>query len=122
MLQRKTLFIASALLVLAVFLAACGSTASTSTDITTVAFEANGPSCSPDKIDTKQGSLVKFTLKNTGTTEVSVVFPDVPYTVTAPPGQTVTGNFTAPTKPGNYEFQCGESGNPTTGKMNVKSS
>lgn len=114
--SKPTIFV-FAFLVLAALLMACQSGGTTEGNVTAVAFEANDSGCNPNNIETFQGNLMKLTLKNSGTAEVKLVFPDVPYTLTAAPGQTVPGNFTAPTKPGSYNFTCGS----TNGKIQVKS-
>lgn len=110
--------------VLAVIVISCSSPPVPS-NITVVNMETNGLNCTPNKIDTAQGFLMKISLKNSGTTDVSFVFPDAPYTFSAPAGQTVLGNFTAPTKTGTYKFQCMAAGQAqaiTQGEIQVKNS
>lgn len=121
MLNLKSLFAASALVVLAALLAACASP-SVPANVTEVTIKATDTGCSPASFDTRQGYIVYVSLENTGTAEASFVYPDGPYTFSAPAGQTVKGNFTSPTIEGNYPFQCGPTGssNMTTGQMRVK--
>lgn len=102
----------------------CGSGATTS-NVTVVQMEASGTGCTPDKINTAQGFLIKITLKNTGTREAVFDFPEAPFKLTAPAGQTTLGDFTAPTKTGSYQFTCGasgQSGGMTRGEIVVRSS
>lgn len=112
----------SPLLMLVAFLFSC-ATPEPMTVVTAVSIEANGSKCTPDKIETKQGYIIKLALKNSGTTPVAFTFPDAPYTFTALPGETAAGNFTAPTQTGNYKFQCGTVGasDVTQGTLQVKS-
>jgi hypothetical protein len=98
------------------FAAACAP--APTSNVTVVSFEANDSSCTPNSIETSAGFLVKVTLKNTGTKEVTFTYPDGPYAFSAAPGQTALGNFTAPTSTGRYNFTCGS----TQGPMQVKSS
>lgn len=117
MFRLTFLFKWSPLIIVVAFLISCGG-GSPPSNVTVVSFESNGTTCSPDSIDTRQGYLVKVTLKNNGTSEVTFSYPDGPYTFKAAPGQTALGNFTAPTATGNYKFQCAQ----TEGKMNVRNS
>lgn len=121
MLNLKALLAASTLVILAALLAACGSP-SVPANVTEVSVRATDTGCSPAAFDTRQGYIVYVSLENTGTKEVSFVYPGGPYTFSAPVGQTVKGNFTAPTVEGDYPFQCGPTGssNMTTGHMRVK--
>lgn len=122
MLNRNTNLVLVGIAILAVLAAACsnGGSATSVNNITVVNFEANDSGCSPKNIDTQQGFLMKITLKNAGTTEAVLSVPDVPFTLTAPAGQTVPGNFTAPTAKGKYNFTCGSASNPTKGEIQVK--
>lgn len=121
MLNRNTVIAFLAIAILVVLFAACSSGGATSVNnITVVNFESNDSGCSPKNIETQQGFLMKITLKNSGTTEAALNIPAVPFVLTAPAGQTVPGNFTAPTATGKYDFTCGSASNPTKGQIQVK--
>ena len=122
MLNGKFLFVMFALAMLALSVMACssGGSATSVNNITIVSFESNDSVCTPKNIETQQGFLMKITLKNTGTTQATLNVPDVPFTLVAPAGQTVFGDFTAPTATGKYNFTCGSAGNPTRGELQVK--
>jgi hypothetical protein len=122
MLNRNTVLVLVCIAILALFIAACssGGSATSVNNITVVNFESNDSACTPKNIETQQGFLMKITLKNSGTTEAILRVPDVPFTLTAPAGQTVLGNFTAPTATGKYNFTCGSASNPTKGEIQVK--
>jgi Cupredoxin-like domain len=97
-----------------------GATPAAPANVTVVNLEANDSGCTPKNIETEQGNLVKLTLKNSGTTSVKFEVPDVPFTLTAEPGKTAPGNFTAPTKAGSYNYTCSSSANETKGELKVK--
>lgn len=120
MLNRKTIFGLLVLTLFALFIVACSSGGTSVNNITAVNFEATDSGCTPNNIETEQGFLMKISLKNTGTRDAVLNVPDVPFTLTAPAGQTVLGNFTAPTAPGKYSFTCGSASNPTRGEIQVK--
>ncbi len=117
--HSKTFLLAIA--VVAILVAGCNGGSSTSVNnITIVNLEANDSGCTPKNIETQQGFLMKLSLKNSGTNEATFNMPAVPFTLTAPAGQTVLGNFTAPTAQGKYDFTCGTASNPTRGELQVK--
>lgn len=120
MFNRKSMFVTLALAMLALLMSACSSGGTSVNNITAVNFEANDSGCTPKNIETEQGFLMKISLKNTGTTQATLSVPNVPFTLTASAGQTVLGNFTAPTAPGKYSFTCGSASNPTRGEIQVK--
>lgn len=122
MFYKKISVIIFAGIILAVLVAACSSGGSTVNNVTAVNLEATDSGCTPKTIQTAQGFLMKIAFKNSGSSEATFTVPDVPYTLTAPAGQTVEGNFTAPTKTGSYKFTCGSAANPTQGEIQVKSS
>lgn len=116
MLQLKPVLVIASLLVFALMLAACGQS-STPPNVTAVTLTVDANGCSPNSFNTDQGFLIKVLLDNTkGTSEASFVYPDGPYTFTAPAGQQVLGNFTSPTVEGRYQYQCGLTG--TSGMSN----
>lgn len=123
MFHRKSNVTVFALILIAAIVVACSNGGTTVKNVTAVAMQGDDSGCTPQEIETSQGFLIKVTLKNTGAKEVAFQFPELSYAFTAPPGQTTLGNFTAPTKPGRYDFTCGNSdgsGSPTRGKVRVK--
>lgn len=117
---RTALFAVALLAVVGVMLMGCGSP--TVSNVTVVQLESNGDGCSPDEFTTQQGFIVKLTLKNTGTRDVTFSFPTAPYSFTAAAGQTALGNFTAPTKTGSYDYECGAAGSTNKGTIQVRNS
>ncbi|MCG3142307.1 MAG: hypothetical protein HDKAJFGB_03744 [Anaerolineae bacterium] len=119
--HHKTLFGLFGMAILALLVAACNGGSSTSVNnITVVNLEANDSGCTPKNIETQQGFLMKLSFKNSGAQAATFNMPDVPFTLTAPPGQTVLGNFTAPTATGKYDFTCGPADKLTHGELQVK--
>lgn len=122
MFKSRTVFVMLCIAVVAVFVISCSSSETTTNNVTVVNLEASDSGCTPKNIDTRQGFLMKISFKNNGTNEATFNVPDVPFTLTAPPGKTVLGNFTAPTATGKYIFTCGSGSDPTRGEIQVKSS
>lgn len=109
-------------LCLTLFVVACNNSGgNTVNNVTTVNLESNDNGCSPKNIETEQGNLLKLSLKNSGSTEATFSLPEVSFVLTAPAGQTVLGNLTAPTATGKFKFTCGNPANPTQGELQVKS-
>lgn len=121
MFQSRTVFVMLGIAILALFVISCSSGETTTNNVTVVNLEATDSGCTPKNIDTRQGFLMKISLQNTGANEATFNVPDVPFTLIAPPGQTVPGNFTAPTATGKYSFTCGSGSNLTRGEIQVKS-
>lgn len=121
---KKIMFTSLAMLLLVVLVISCGGSGSGSSttvnNITEVTLDATDSGCSPKTIDTAQGYLMKIAFNNSGTADAVFTVPDVPYTLTAPAGKTVSGNFTAPTKAGKYDFTCGPANSQTKGTLQVK--
>lgn len=122
MFNPKTALVVLALAICAMFVISCSSGDTTTNNVTVVNLEANDSGCTPKNIDTRQGFLMKISFKNDGASDATFNVPDVPFTLVAPAGKTVLGNFTAPTATGKYNFTCGSGSNPTRGEIQVKSS
>ena len=122
--KKKIILASIAMLLLAVLVISCGGSGSgsstTENNITAITLDATDSGCSPKNIDTGQGFLIKIAFNNSGTADAVLNVPDVPYTLTAPAGKTVAGNFTAPTKAGKYDFTCGPANSQTKGTLQVK--
>lgn len=117
---RTALFVTALLALIGALLLGCGNP--TVSNVTVVQLESDGNGCSPDGFTTAQGFIVKLTLKNTGTSDVTFSFPTAPYSFTAPAGQTTLGNFTAPTQVGTYSYECGAAGTTSKGNIQVRNS
>lgn len=71
----------------------------------------------PVDINAKPGEPIKVNFKNTGTVEHTFVIKDINFKLTAMPGQTVSGVFTAPTTAGTHEIHCDVPGHTEAGMI-----
>ena len=123
---RKFVLFVGVLIAAAAILSACGPAGGGSSGGTppqTVKIEGTEFAYTPDAITAKPGQKVTVNLKNSGTVEHTLVIKDLNFKLTAAPGQTVTGTFTAPSTPGTFEFHCDVAGHVEsgmTGKLTVQ--
>lgn len=76
----------------------------------------------PADITAKPGEAVKVNFKNAGTVEHTYIIKDLNFKLTAAPGATVSGIFTAPATAGVHEIHCDVAGHTEAGmqgKLNV---
>ncbi len=125
MFKSKLLFLLSMLAVVAVVVAACGpGSGSNGGGVVgqTVKIEGGEFFYLPVDITAKPGEVVKVNFKNTGTVQHTLVIKDLNFKLTAQPGQSVTGAFTAPATTGSHEIHCDVAGHTEAGmqgKLNV---
>jgi nitrite reductase (NO-forming) len=123
--ERKVLY-ASLLIVVAAILSACGGGGGAPPPPggggQTVTISGTEFSYTPNMINAQPGEKVTVNFKNTGTVQHTFVIHDLNFKLTADPGATVTGSFTAPSQPGTFEIQCDVPGHKEagmTGKLTV---
>ena len=128
--MKKQLVLAVLLVGLALVLTACGGGPKASTDLK-VAF--TDFTFTPTTFTIPAGKEITLTATNNGKvvhefvimkagTAVSIPFGDddegnIYWEVEAEPGKTVTGTFTAPSEPGEYQLICGTEGHVEAGMM-----
>ncbi len=70
----------------------------------------------PSTINAAPGQTVNVTYKNAGSVQHTFVIKEANnFKLTADPGQTVTGSFTAPTTAGSYTYFCDVAGHEDAG-------
>jgi len=72
-------------------------------------------SYTPNTFNVKPGEKVTINLKNNGTVEHTFVVKDANFKISAQPGATTKGTFTAPTTPGTYQVHCDIAGHTEAG-------
>lgn len=114
---HKLALVFGILLIVAVLGAACGrgESAGGASAGQTVAVEGKEFAFTPDTINAKPGEKITINFKNAGTVEHTFVIADLNFKLTAQPGQTVTGAFTAPSQTGTYEIRCDVAGHTEAG-------
>lgn len=120
----KIVFV-SLLVVVGAVLAACGNagggqpSAGGGQSVTITGTEF---SYTPNLINAKPGEKVTVNFKNTGSVQHTFVIHALNFKITADPGTTVAGSFTAPSTPGTFDIQCDVPGHKEagmTGKLTV---
>ncbi len=121
MLNRKFGLLVVALVALSALIAACGGSTSSNTNsgapgAVNVTVTATEFKFDPATIDAAPGQTVNVTFKNAGTVQHTFVIKEANnFKLTADPGQTVTGSFTAPSTAGNYTYFCDVPGHEQAG-------
>lgn len=116
--SRRLQFLGLALvLVLGMAVVACGpgGGGASSSGGETVTVEGAEFAYTPNEITAKPGEKVTVNFKNVGTVEHTFVIKDLNFKLTAQPGQTVSGTFTAPSTAGTYEIHCDVAGHTEAG-------
>lgn len=106
-------------MLMVVVMAACGSGGGGggSSGGLTVNVEGSEFAYKPPEITAKPGQRVTVNFKNTGSVEHTFVLKDPTFKLTAQPGQTVSGTFTAPAAAGTYEIHCDIAGHTEAGMV-----
>lgn len=112
---RKFVLFVGLLIAVTAVLAACGGGGGGGAGAVTVSVEGSEFAYQPADISAKPGQKVTINFKNVGTVEHTFVIKDLNFKLTAQPGQTVTGTFTAPSTPGTYEIHCDVAGHTEAG-------
>ena len=121
MLTRRLLALVLVTIAVAALIAACGPGASgggggggggSPLNVTISATEFK---YDPGTITASPGQTVNVTLKNTGSVVHTFVMDNPKVTITAQPGQSASGTFTAPTATGDYTFYCDQPGHEAAG-------
>lgn len=113
---RKFVLFVGLLIAASAVLAACGGGGGGGgAGAVTVSVEGSEFAYQPADISAKPGQKVTINFKNAGTVEHTFVIKDLNFKLTAQPGQTVTGTFTAPSTPGTYEIHCDVAGHTEAG-------
>ncbi len=113
---RKVLLVLGLLIAATAVLAACGGGGG-GAGATTVTVEGSEFAYQPSTISAKPGEKVTVNFKNIGTVEHTFVIKDLNFKLTAQPGQTVSGTFTAPATAGSYEIHCDVAGHTEAGMV-----
>ncbi|MBI4674302.1 MAG: cupredoxin domain-containing protein [Chloroflexi bacterium] len=113
----KALLIVSLMVVVAAIVAACGGGGGGGAAALTVNVEGSEFAYKPSEIAAKPGQKVTVSFKNTGTVEHTFVIKDLNVKLTAQPGKTVSGTFTAPSTPGTFEIHCDIAGHTEAGMV-----
>lgn len=118
---RRTLFLVSLVVIVAAAIAACGpgggGGGANPAAGQTVTVDGSEFAYAPNEITAKPGEQVKVNFKNVGTVEHTFVIKDLNFKLTAQPGQTVSGTFTAPQAAGTYEIHCDIAGHTEAGMV-----
>jgi plastocyanin len=117
MIRRFVLFVGLLIAVTAVLSACGGGGGGGGAGAVTVSVEGSEFAYQPADIAAKPGQKVTINFKNIGTVEHTLVIKDLNFKLTAQPGQTVTGTFTAPSTPGTYEIHCDIAGHTEAGMV-----
>lgn len=115
MFRKFVLFVGLLVAVTAVLAACGGGGGGGGAGAVTVSVEGSEFAYQPTDISAKPGQKVAVNFKNAGTVEHTFVIKDLNFKLTAQPGQTVTGTFTAPSTPGTYEIHCDVAGHTEAG-------
>lgn len=100
---------------IAALVAGCGPGGGASAGGATVTVTGSEFSYTPNNITVKSGEKVTVNFKNGGTVQHTFVLKDLNFKLTADPGQTVSGSFTAPSAAGTHEFHCDVAGHLESG-------
>jgi uncharacterized cupredoxin-like copper-binding protein len=112
------MFLVSLLVIVAAVVSACGPGGGGTdggSQGQTINIDAGEFYYKPVEITAKAGESVKVNFKNSGTVEHTFVIKDLNFKLTAQPGQTVSGKFTAPTTAGTLEVHCDVAGHTEAG-------
>ncbi len=127
MLTRRLAVMVLVIIAVAALIAACGPGAASSGggggNAQNVTITATEFKYDPGTITASPGQTINVTLKNSGTVVHTFVMDNPKVLITAQPGQTATGTFTAPTATGDYKFFCDQPGHEAagmTGTLTVK--
>lgn len=114
---RKFVLLVGLLVAVTAVLSACGGGGSGGGGAGTVTVSVEGSEFAyqPADLVAKPGQKVTVNFKNIGTVEHTFVIKDLNFKLTAQPGQTVTGSFTAPSTAGTYEIHCDIAGHTEAG-------
>ena len=115
---RKLMLFVSLLVAIAAVISACGGGGGGGgAGAVTVSVQGSEFQYEPNAISAKPGQKVTVNFKNTGTVEHTFVIKDLNFKLTAQPGQTVTGTFTAPATAGSFEIHCDIAGHTEAGML-----
>lgn len=116
---RKILLFASLLIAVAAIISACGPGGGSGGGSSAVTVNVDGSefAYTPADISAKPGQKVNVNFKNVGSVEHTFVIKDLNFKLTAQPGQTATGSFTAPATPGTFEIHCDIAGHTEAGMV-----
>lgn len=119
MASRKLMILVSLSVIFAALIAACGPGGGGSTPPggQTINVEGSEFSFTPVAITAKPGEAIKVNFKNTGTVEHTFVIKDLNFKLTAQPGATVSGVFTAPNASGTHAINCDIAGHTEAGML-----
>ncbi|MCG3140684.1 MAG: hypothetical protein HDKAJFGB_01795 [Anaerolineae bacterium] len=113
---RKFLIVLGFMIAATAVLAACGGGGGGGgAGATTVNIEGSEFAYQPADINAKPGEKVTVNFKNIGTVEHTFVIKDLNFKLTAQPGQSVSGSFTAPAAAGTYVIHCDVAGHTEAG-------
>ena len=115
--NKRLIVLLFAIVALAALIAACGPGASSgggTTGAVSVTINASEFKYDPNTITAKAGQTVNISLVNKGTVKHTFVIDALKVNISADPGQTATGTFTAPAA-GNYQFYCDQPGHKDAG-------
>lgn len=115
MFQKFVLFFGLLIAVTAVLSACGGGGGGGGAGAATFSVEGSEFAYNPNSFSAKPGQKVTVNFKNTGTVEHTFVIKDLNFKLTAQPGQTVTGTFTAPSTPGTFDIHCDIAGHAEAG-------
>jgi plastocyanin len=127
MLNRRLAVMVLVIIAVAALIAACGpgggSTGGGGGNAQNVTITATEFKYDPGTITATAGQTINVTLKNTGSVVHTFVMDNPKVLITAQPGQSATGTFTAPSTAGSYKFYCDQPGHEAagmTGTVTVK--
>ncbi len=107
------------IIAIAALVAACGggggSSSGGGSNAQTITVTATEFKFDPSTINAAPGQTVNVTFKNAGTVQHTFVIKEANVKLTADPGQTVTGSFTAPSTAGSYTYFCDVPGHEDAG-------
>ena len=116
--SRKIFFLAGLLVLVALVVSACGGGGGApAPSQQTINVEGGEFFYKPVDITAKPGEAIKVNFKNVGTVEHTFVIKDLNFKLTAAPGATVSGVFTAPATAGVLEIHCDVAGHTEAGMM-----
>jgi plastocyanin len=116
--SRKLWVFVGLLMAVAAIVSACGGGGGgAGAGAATFNIQGSEFSYQPNAFTVKPGEKVTINFKNAGTVEHTFVLKDLNFKLTAQPGQTVTGTFTAPSTPGTFQFHCDIAGHTEAGMV-----
>jgi len=117
MFRKLILFVGLLVAVTAVLSACGGGGGNAGAGAATVSVEGSEFAYTPADITAKPGQKVTVNFKNVGTVEHTFVIKDLNFKLTAQPGQSASGTFTAPSTPGTFQIHCDVAGHTEAGMV-----